>query len=81
MPLLQVRDFPGDIYALIKSKARQEHRTVSQQTVVLIKNGLGIGFSPRERRLQIMEEIKKMDIPKEAQEFDVIKSIQEDRNR
>jgi hypothetical protein len=41
MPLLQVRDFPADIYEEIKFKAKSQHRTIAQQTIVLIKDGLG----------------------------------------
>jgi len=40
MPLLQVRDFPADIYEQIKFEAKQQHRTIAQQTIVLIEDGL-----------------------------------------
>lgn len=86
MPLLQVRDFPREIYELIKIKAEQEHRSIAQQTIVLIKNGLekdssGTGINTREHRQKILEGIKNIDIPKEAKNFDVVKSIREDRKR
>ena len=81
MPLLQVRDFPADIYELIKAKARQEHRTVSQQTIVLIKGGLGKEISAKKRRLQILQKIRETDITKEEKNFDFVKSIREDRKR
>ena len=81
MPLLQVRDFPADIYEIIKEKAKMEHRTIAQQTVVVIKNGLGKDISARERMLQALERSRNRNVPKEAKQFDVVKSIREDRNR
>ena len=40
MPLLQVRDFPPDLYDAISRVARAENRTIPQQTIVLLKNCL-----------------------------------------
>ena len=81
MPLLQVRDFPDDIYEVIKFKAKQEHRTIAQQTIVLIKNGLGDEASNRERLNLALERTKKMEVPEEAKKIDHVKWIREDRNR
>ncbi|WP_461247530.1 ribbon-helix-helix domain-containing protein [Treponema sp. R6D11] len=81
MPLLQVRDFPGDVYEQIKFEAKRQHRTIAQQTVVLIKDGLEKEFSGRERRLAALERTRNRFIPEEAKDFDVVKSIREDRNR
>jgi hypothetical protein len=81
MPLLQVRDFPADIYEEIKYKANEQNRTIAQQTIVLIKKGLGEEVSNKERRRLLFEEIKKNDIPEEAKAIDVAKWIREDRNR
>jgi len=39
MPLLQIRDFPQDIYEELTFEARRQNRTISQQTNVLIKKG------------------------------------------
>ena len=81
MPLLQVRDFPADIYEEITFEARQQNRTIAQQTVVLIKKGLGEEISNKERRRRLLEEIRKNDIPEEVKAIDVVKWIREDRNR
>lgn len=40
MPALQVRDFPPALYAQLKERAEQEHRSVAQQTVVAIESYL-----------------------------------------
>ena len=81
MPLLQVRDFPADIYEEITFEARQQNRTIAQQTIVLIKKGLGEEISKKERLRRLFEEISKNDIPEEAKAIDVVKWIREDRNR
>jgi len=81
MPLLQVRDFPADIYEEIKFVAKQQHRTIAQQTIVLIKDGLGKGVSNKERRLKALERTENRFVSEEAKKFDVVKAIREDRNR
>ena len=81
MPLLQVRDFPQDIYDEIKFVAKQQNRTIAQQTVFLIKKGLGEEISNKERRRRLLEEIVKRSVPEEAQKVDAVKLIREDRDR
>ena len=81
MPLLQVRDFPADIYEEITFEAKRQNRTIAQQTIVLIKKGLGEEISNNERLRRLLEEIKQNDIPEEAKAIDVVKWIREDRNR
>ena len=36
MPYLQVRDFPPELYGRLKQRAKNEHRSVSQQTIIAI---------------------------------------------
>ena len=51
MPALQVRDFPSDLYDALKAYAAQEHRSVSQQTVVAVEQMISRaagGPSPRQ---------------------------------
>jgi hypothetical protein len=81
MPLLQVRDFPADIYEEIKFVAKCQRRTIAQQTIVLIKDGLEKEISNKERRLKALERTTNMFVPEEAKKFDVVKAIREDRNR
>jgi len=81
MPLLQVRDFPSDVYEEIKFVAKEQHRTIAQQTIVLIKDGLGKEISSKERRLRALERTRNRFVPEEAKKFDVVKSIREDRER
>jgi hypothetical protein len=81
MPLLQVRDFPADIYEEITYEAKQQNRTIAQQTIVLIKKGLGEEISNKERRRRLLEKIKNRDIPESVKAIDHVKLIREDRDR
>ena len=81
MPLLQVRDFPADIYEEITFEARRQNRTIAQQTIVLIKKGLDEEISNQERRRRLLERINSREIPDSAKAIDVVKWIQEDRAR
>jgi hypothetical protein len=81
MPLLQVRDFPEDIYTEIGFMAKREHRTIAQQTIVLIKRGLGKTETNKERRKRILERIMAREIPESVQAIDVVKLIREDHER
>jgi len=81
MPLLQVRDFPADIYEEISFEAKRENRTIAQQTIVLIKKGLGEEVSLKEQRQRLLEEIMKRDVPETAKAIDPVKLIREDRDR
>ncbi|MFP3043856.1 hypothetical protein LQZ19_18745 [Treponema primitia] len=81
MPLLQVRDFPEDIYKKISIVAEKEHRTIAQQTIVLIKNSLGLEESNKERRKQLIRKCNARIIPNEVKSLDAAKLIREDRER
>ena len=81
MPLLQVRDFPEDIYEEISFEARRQNRTIAQQTVVLIKKGLSEEIPNRERRRLAIEKINMRIIPQSAKCIDYVKLVREDRSR
>ena len=81
MPLLQVRDFPDDIYEAISLEARRQNRTIAQQTIVLIKKGLGKEISNRERRERAIEKAKARNIPEKAKSLDYVQLVREDRVR
>ena len=81
MPLLQVRDFPDDVYEEISFEARRQNRTIAQQTIVLIKRGLGEEISNRERRRLAIERTNKRNIPQGVKSVDYVKMVREDRSR
>lgn len=81
MPLLQVRDFPEDIYNKITIAAKKQKRTISQQVIVLLEKGLGEEESCKERRLSVLSRIAKRNVPRAVQEIDATALIREDRDR
>ena len=81
MPLLQVRNFPRELYDTISQTARTENRSVPQQTIVLLKTALNITLEQKARRKTVLKEIDDLAI-KNAQKFpDPVKLIREDRDR
>ncbi|MDR0587132.1 MAG: hypothetical protein LBG26_07825 [Treponema sp.] len=81
MPLLQVRDFPEDVYEEITFEARQQNRTIAQQTIILIKKGLGEEISNRERRKLAVERTSSRNVPQNVKSVDYVQFVREDRDR
>jgi hypothetical protein len=81
MPLLQVRDFPEDIYEEITFEAHRQNRTIAQQTIILIKKGLGEELSNKERRRLALERTFSRDVPQNVKIVDYVKFVREDRDR
>ncbi|MDR3124001.1 MAG: hypothetical protein LBU16_09525 [Treponema sp.] len=81
MPLLQVRDFPEDIYEEITFEAHRQNRTIAQQTIMLIKKGLGEEMSNKERRRLAIERTFSRNIPQNVKVVDHVKFVREDRDR
>ncbi|MDR1014383.1 MAG: hypothetical protein LBL86_05320 [Coriobacteriales bacterium] len=50
MPALQVRDFPASLYDELKARAKREGRSLSQQTIVAVREHLAV--SPLQLQLQ-----------------------------
>jgi hypothetical protein len=81
MPLLQVRDFPEDVYEEITFEAHRQKRTIAQQTVILIQKGLGEEMSNKERRRLAVERTFSRDVPQKVKSVDYVQFVREDRNR
>jgi len=81
MPLLQVRNFPQDIYEEITFEARRQNRTIAQQTIVLIKKGLQEEMSNKERRRLAIEKTFSRNVPSSAKLMDYAGFVREDRER
>lgn len=62
MPLLQVRDFPKDLYNAISQAADTENRSIPQQTIVLLKTALNITQEQKARRKAVLREIETLNI-------------------
>lgn len=59
MPSLQVRDFPDELYSKLQSWAQMEHRSLAQETIVLLKKALEEDSSRQESRKKLLAEIEK----------------------
>lgn len=80
MPTLQVRELPEDVYNQLSYLAEKEHRSLAQQTVVLLKEGIRSRLKAKERRKLLLEkahelELSAVDLP------DPVVLIREDRER
>ncbi len=81
MTLLQVRSCPDDVYESLSRLARAEHRSIAQQTVVLLRRALGMESARRERRRALLLELASIhvDIPAGFPEPEML--VREDRDR
>lgn len=57
MALLQVRNFPDYMYDELVLYAKNEHRSVAQQTVVIIKAALGGQDKKKEKRQELLRNL------------------------
>ncbi|WP_304226443.1 hypothetical protein [Gracilinema caldarium] len=81
MPLLQVRDVPEDLYERLSQIAEQENRSITQETIVLLRKALNYKESRISRRKRILSEIRN-DIIIDSNRFpDPAVLIREDRER
>mgnify|MGYP006282257165 CR=1 FL=1 len=81
MPLLQVRDFPDDLYETLSRAAQHDNRSIAQETVVLIKQALGQREGRSARRKAVVEEIKSLSIENSDSFPAPAGLIREDRDR
>ena len=81
MPLLQVRDFPSELYDAISRVARVENRSIPQQTIILLRTALGITQERKLRRQAVLREIDDLNIKNTNKFPDPAKLIREDRDR
>ena len=57
MPTLQVRELPDDVYARLQARAAAEHRSIAQETIVLLRSALSVPESRKAERLTILQRI------------------------
>jgi hypothetical protein len=81
MPLIQLRDVPEHIYRRLSEQAKNERRSLSQQTIAVLARGLDVEVDPRERRRRVLEEIKQKLGGRRRTLSDPAKLIREDRDR
>ena len=81
MPLLQVRNFPKDLYELLAETARSENRSIAQETVYLIKTILNFREERKVRRKNTVDRILQKRVENSEKFPDPSVLIREDRTR
>lgn len=59
MPSLQIRELPEHIYKKLRQQAIKKHRSIAQQAVVTLAKGLKTSLNIKERRIEILSELRK----------------------
>lgn len=80
MPTLQVRDLPDDVYVKLSAVANEENRSLAQQTIVLLKESLGLHANNKLRRKGVLKSIEEKGY-KDIKSIDPVALIREDRER
>lgn len=80
MYTLQVRGLPEDIYKKLSMIAKEEHRSLAQQTIVLLRESLELPRNNRLRRKALLEKIERAPY-RNVSHIDVVKLIRKDRER
>lgn len=80
MPTLQVRDLPNEVYAQLNYLAEKEHRSLAQETIVILKEGLVSKPGNPARRRKLLEERNVLGVDGSAFP-DPVALIREDRER
>jgi hypothetical protein len=80
VPTLQVRELPEDVYNQLSYLAEKEHRSLAQQTVVLLKEGIRSRLKAKEKRRLLIARatelgLSSVDLP------DPVTLVREDRER
>lgn len=81
MPALQVRELPEDVYTRLQAKAAAEHRSIAQETIVLLREALSVPESRKNERKAILQRIKNRPLGKTDNLPDSETLIREDRDR
>ena len=80
MPTLQVRDLPDEIYSQLSYLAEKEHRSLAQETIVLLKESIESRIGNKDRRDKALHRLTLLNIDGSGLP-DPIKLIREDRER
>ncbi len=80
MPTLQVMDLPEDIYIQLNYLAKKEHRSLTQEAIVLLKEGMFSKLGNKERRKKLLQKINSLNIDT-TNLPDPVDLIREDRER
>jgi antitoxin FitA len=82
MKTLQVREVPDGLYSKLAEEAKKEHRSIAQETLMILSKGLHFDLAPRDRRRKVLDRMAKdYEKLKQYNFDDPVKLIREDRQR
>lgn len=81
MPTLQVRDLPEDVYRRLLDRAEAEHRSLAQETIVILRQALTNQQTPRIRRKRVLDSLQTLQIGSTFSFPNPEDLIREDRDR
>lgn len=80
MRILQVKNVPEDIYEQLHYLAHKEHRSLAQEVIMLIQEGIESRLGNKERRLKLLEKKNPLSI-QDPNLPEPVALVREDRNR
>ncbi|MDF1567532.1 MAG: hypothetical protein RQ801_05225 [Spirochaetaceae bacterium] len=81
MPLLQVRDFPEDLYDEFSKVAKQDNRSIAQEIIVPLRSAFKIDTERVKRRKALLAEARALNIDNADKLPDSADLVREDRER
>ncbi len=81
MPTLQIRDVPEHIMEALKEQATKERRTLTQQAIIVLEQGLSFQMHRYQQRLNMLEGITQFrENYQDWANLDAVELIREDRD-
>ncbi|MFP4546688.1 MAG: FitA-like ribbon-helix-helix domain-containing protein [Fidelibacterota bacterium] len=84
MPSLQVRDVPEALYRKLTQRAKEQHRSIAQETIHILSEKLEIEETPKWKREKIFKSTKELNKKYNIKSYDlpnVVQLVREDRDR
>lgn len=81
MSILQVRDFPANMYELLANVAAEQNRSISQQTITIMQQALNCENTAKSRRLAALNRTADMHITLAPNAPSPADLVREDRER
>lgn len=82
MASLQVRELPEPLYQKLVEVARREHRSIAQQAIIVLAEGLNVSLSYKDKRRDVIRVIREdAEALAKYNLSDPVKMIRADRDR